>query len=229
MKTVPLISVASCNACQNRCLHCAHQGMRDEDPAYQMPLEDVTALIERFKSLGCRTQSISLCGPGEPLIWKHFNEAVRLIARSGIADRIEATTNGLALCIIEEDVWQMLNPLFISGYGTIDKTKYNAEHSVVRPRPQFWYVDKSKIPATTFTQCGCPGMTYYKGHIYPYCGPVLFDACLLSGKKHTDFSVPLNQFDPDRMPDMPHLKYLPCAWCWGNPVVPKINFTWNKE
>jgi hypothetical protein len=40
MREIPLISIASVNACQNRCSHCAHQGIRDDDPAHlpAMPL-----------------------------------------------------------------------------------------------------------------------------------------------------------------------------------------------
>jgi len=225
VRDIPLMSIASCNACQNHCENCAHQGMRDEDPAYQMGMEDVEALISRFKTLDCKIELVSICGPGEPLLWRHFNAAVRLLASSGIARRIESTTNGRALHVIAEDVWGLLTPVPISVYESPPDRAILERHPgryVLTPKNVFWSVDASRIPVSAFAKCGCPGAMLYKGRVYPYCGPVLFDACLRSKTDHRTFSVPLEEFDPDKLPPMPHVIFLPCGWCWGNPLVPKV-------
>ena len=110
------LGIESCNLCQNKCKYCAHRLMMEEDPYYQMEMEDIELLINHLKKISCRVEILSMGGPGEPLLWKHFNEAVRLLYKSDIADVIDATTNGKLLNIIEEDVWDMLSPLRISRY-----------------------------------------------------------------------------------------------------------------
>ena len=224
MREIPLISIASVNACQNRCAHCAHQGIRDDDPSYQMPLDDVRALLDRLDALDCKVLNVSIAGPGEPLLWKHFNQAVRLLAGNRHVVKVEATTNGRALHVIEDDVWALLSPLYISLYGDPIDGAILAKHPEIRfnVRNTFWFVDESRVPVKSCSACGCPGATYYKGRIYPYCGPVLFDACNLGKVSPIQCSVPLSEYDPSNLPPMPYMRNLPCGWCWANPVVPKI-------
>jgi hypothetical protein len=224
---IPLISIASCNACQNRCEHCAHQGIRDDDPAYQMQLSEVAALISRFREIDCRAKLLSIAGPGEPLLWKHFNEAVRWLFASGIADKIETTTNGKLLNIINEDVWPMLSPVYISVYeDTLDQAILikHRDRITMRDKGTFMFIDQTKLPAA-IGPCGCPGVTYYKGRIYHYCGPVCFDAFRRANVDHAKCSVVLAEYDPSRLPAMP----LPCGWCWGNPLTTKIHVAHKEQ
>lgn len=216
---IPILSVATCNACQNVCEWCAHQGIRDGDMSYQMPLDDLDALIEHFKKIECQAVLASFCGPGEPLLWRHFNEGARRLVASGIAGRVEVTTNGRLLSVIADDVWPLLNPVYVSRYEHAIDMDLIAKHSnvVIREKDVFMYIDESKLPSIAVGQCVCPGATYYKRRIYPHCGPVFGDAIQRSGFPVTECSVELDEYNPQNLPAMT----LPCRWCWGNSAIPK--------
>lgn len=213
---IAILSVATCNACQNTCEHCAHQGIRDDDPGYHMPLEQLAELLDHFARRGIRAGLLSFCGPGEPLLWRHFNEGVRMAARSGVADRVEITTNAKALDRIEEDVWPLLNPVYVSQYEDMPRLP-KRPNIVVRDKTEFAALDEARLPVNMVRPCACPGATFYKGRVYPHCGPVVFDALRRSGRTVADCSVPLADYDPAAVPVLS----LPCRWCWGNPDAPK--------
>ena len=232
MFRLPQLLIESCNACQNRCKHCAHQGMRDEDPTYQMPLEDIQALVDHFLKINCKIGNVVFHGPAEPLLWRCFNDAVRLIHGGGIVDAnildnkkgIQAVTNGKLLHVIADDVWDKITLLAISVYDySVDAAilnrhpdKYECLH-----RPTFAHVKPEMFPYLRFSVCGCAGPMYYKGMIYPYCGPPIFDACLRSGTEHRKFCMPLNEYNPATPVKTPYESFLPCYWCWANMDIPK--------
>jgi hypothetical protein len=218
-KSIPLISIATINACQNRCRSCAHQGIRDSDPEYSARMYEIEALLRRLEQLDAYVQNVSLCGPGEPLLHPQFNGMAKLIWASGRAKRLETTTNGKLLSRI--DCWDALTEVFISDYGQPLDLNVLAQHAnkVTRMgRGTFWCVDENALPANGQGACGCPGALYYKGLVYPHCGPVVFDAFRRTGKSHHRFGVPIQEWDPDALPKLPDL---PCRWCWGNPNTQK--------
>jgi 2-iminoacetate synthase ThiH len=59
MQTIPYLLICAVNACQNSCKHCAHKGMMDSDRDYQMPLEDIAALLNRLKAIDCKIKTVS--------------------------------------------------------------------------------------------------------------------------------------------------------------------------
>lgn len=42
---IQAFTLEPCNLCQNRCEYCAHNGMRLDDPTYQMSLQEVEDFI----------------------------------------------------------------------------------------------------------------------------------------------------------------------------------------
>ena len=240
MMALPQILIESCNVCQNKCENCAHQGMRDDDPTYQMGLDDIKVLIDHFLKLNCKIGNVAFHGSAEPLLWRHFNDAVRLIADSKLTDQdvvngvrlrkpsdrcgIQSVTNGRLLHVIADDVWDKLTKLYVSIYG------YSIDESILVKHPgKYEYLSKSSFdlikpemfPYHTFGVCGCAGPMYYKGMIYPYCGPPLFDACNRAKVDHKKYCIPLAQYNPSQPVKMPYQTFLPCAWCWANSAIPK--------
>lgn len=218
---IPLMVFEVCSLCQNRCKYCAHNGMIEEDPTYQMPLEDVSAFISHFQKIICGIETIWITGPGEPLMWKYFNDAVRLLTDVG-GYRVAVATNGKSLHIIDENTWDRLSLLRISDYGYAINKSITSKHSKkieLFPRNMFEAIDYENIPVNSFVECLCHGPMYYKGRIYPYCGPVLFDACKLSKTNHMKYCMPLVEYSPATSVGISHLTSLPCGWCFGNTKV----------
>jgi hypothetical protein len=214
--------------------------MRDDDPTYQMSLEDIQTMIDHFRRIDCKIGNVAFHGSAEPLLWRHFNDAVRLVADSKLTDSdavngvmlrnaserfgIQSVTNGKLLRIIADDVWDKITLLFISMYGyPIDESillKHPGKYGYL-PKPTFDVIRPEHFPYPSFGVCGCAGPMYYKGVVYPYCGPPLFDACVRAKVDHKKYSIPLSQYDPSRPVRMPYQTYLPCAWCWANSAIPK--------
>jgi hypothetical protein len=218
--------------------------MRDDDPFYQMGLEDVEALVTRLLRLDCKVGNIAFHGPAEPLLWRHFNAAVRLVSESKITDSdavngvrlrdaeerrgIQSVTNGRLLGTISDDAWDRLTLLYVSVYGYPIDTSVLAKHPgkyVFLPKSAFDVIKPEHFPYPHFGVCGCAGPMYYKGLIYPYCGPTLFDACARAKVDHKKYAIPLQQYDPSRPVPMPYQTFLPCAWCWANSAIPKYQVT----
>ena len=222
------LAFESCSLCQNNCEYCAHQGMRFNDPSYQMSLEELQKFIDHFQRLNCRIGHLCIHGPAEPLLWKHFNEAVRLLKNGLQIGTLSSVTNGKALHRIDEDVWEMIN-LGISRYD------YPIDEAILEKHPGhfhflisgggtvvvFEHLRLECLPYQQFGGCSCPGPMFYKSMIYPHCGPPLFDACLRAKVDHLKFCVPLAQYVPNQPIAIPHFPNLPCAWCWSNLAIPK--------
>ena len=216
--------IGACNACQLHCEHCAHRGLLSDDPGYQMPLEDISTLLNRMWGTNTQVDIFMLNGPGEPLLWRHFNDAVRMLRLSQLGCQIKVVTNGLRLNIIAEDVWPMLDRVCISTYGQpLDASLIarHAERIEYLAGKAFLTVVPGSLPVASPTFCSCCGPLYYKRHIFPHCGPPMFEAARLAGMDPflCGGASPLEQWSPDAMPRI----NLPCAWCWANGAVPKVN------
>ena len=221
MQTIPYLLICAVNACQNFCEHCAHKGMMDSDRDYQMTLEDIAALINRLKAIDCKIKTVSIDGPGEPLLWRHFNAAIRLMAASDRIGRIESVTNGHALNVIADDVWDKLACLDVSRYEyTIDESilsKHPGKYRLI-PRGDFLRLDESKLPFAKKRCDDLPYAMYYKGRIYPQCFPPLFDACRRAGMNPETYGVPLERWVPvAAIPDPP------CEYCWASKEAARVS------
>jgi len=246
------ILIESCSLCQNRCEYCAHQGMRDNDPTYQMSLEDVKILIAYFQKINCKIGNIAIHGPAEPLLWRHLNDAILLFAKSKLTDTevvngirikdaskkegIMVVTNGRLLHslnkILSEEAWGKITLFWVSLYGYPIDTSVLEKHLdrvTYINKPTFDHIEEKSLPFNSFGGCGCGGPMYYKGMIYPYCGPPLFDACNRAKVEHKKYCVPLEQYNPSNPVHMPYQTYLPCAWCWANMAIPRYRTTYRNE
>jgi len=214
--------IAACNACQLGCEHCAHFGMRASDPTYQMPVEGIGVLLRRLQKVNCQVGTFMFNGPGEPLLWKHFNEAVHMMYRSGVCNQIRVSTNGIRLDAIDADTWPLLEKVYISTYGQqldediISRYEKSIEYSAGE---NFWALDESKLPAKSVSGCMCQGPMYYKRTIFPHCGPPMFEASGHIGVVNPIYYGERIEVWPNDSPK----PTLPCLWCWANGATHKTN------
>ena len=119
----------------------------------------------------------------------------------------------------------MLHPLQISDYGYhLDEVLIARHPSIVRNRrPTFMRM--LQVPVEKRGPCCSNGMIYYRRRIWPHCFEVVFDAAVQAGMDPMDLSVPIETFNPERLPPLPPT---PCEWCWGNCSTPKVNEAWHE-
>lgn len=112
MISLPHLETNVTTACQNRCVGCNHfialQKPMVADPA--IIAMDLAALskvahVDRYALLG-----------GEPLLHPDIVEIMRIAHASGMCDRVEVITNGIALHKMGEDFWKELDYLTLSLY-----------------------------------------------------------------------------------------------------------------
>ena len=218
-----------CSPCQYTCDLCAHQGMRDLDAHYQLEVDGVDALICRLVALNCKVENMQIHGAGEPLLWKHFNPAIKKFRQSGMVKNFTIVTNGLAIERIEEDVWSEIHVL-ISKYpgakiSQVVLDKHPGRYEIL-DRTKFLKVEHYPH-ADTYT-CVCQGPCLYRGKIYPRCGPPLFDAAPRAGLNPLVFGIDLEKWNPNILGDAP-----PCRWCWANvkldSYAPNTNHVFRKS
>ena len=213
-----------CSSCQLTCELCACQGMRDFDPRYNATLEDMEILINRLKFLNTKVDILHIHGPGEPLLWKPFNQAIKMFVESGLFGKIELVTNGVAFKVIDEDVWSHLS-VFLSRYPgvVIDEeiTNKYRDRITILLRDIVYKMDN--YPHVVMNNCSCYGPCYYKRKMFPHCGPPLFDAAKRAGVDPFLFAIDIEKWDPEVVYDKvlnPKVTYdrslIPCGWCWSN-------------
>lgn len=206
---------------------CAHGEQRRLLRHYELTLPQLERFLDATRRSGYRIGEVSIHGPGEPLLWKHFDEGVRLIARSGLVDRILITTNGLLLTRIAEKTWTCIDEVHVSLYPAFDR---HDELRACKDR----YPDKVRIvPTDTFLigplgrhdegsipcVCACEGPMLVGDRVFLYCGPPVFGAGTLLGRDvmaDGDLSVPVGPGYMDarvsgRVGTMDY-----CKLCWAN-------------
>ncbi|MBF0181888.1 MAG: radical SAM protein, partial [Magnetococcales bacterium] len=175
-------------ACHNDCLDCAHGEMRKSSKRYQLSMEQVRRFIQVTEASGYTIGAVNLHGPGEPLLWKHFNEAIPLLKASPAIESIIVNTTGKEMDRVADAVWGCIDRVELSIYdpeGEADlvrrlSAKYHNRLNVL-PMNLFWERVRKTEVADTPCWCACAGPMLFGDRIYFYCGPPVFDAAALAG------------------------------------------------
>lgn len=79
--------------CNHDCPYCNQSEVRDKNIGYEMSLNELNNFIISSQTREFHYKVIELTG-GEPSLWSHFEEGLRLLSESKIADSITFITNG---------------------------------------------------------------------------------------------------------------------------------------
>jgi hypothetical protein len=183
------LTLGVCTACEYDCESCSHQAIRYRFRRYQMSLDEVRTFVRLTEASGYRIEHLHITGPGEPLLWSHFAEGLRLLRVSKAIGFIEILSNGLAVERIPSDAWRSFNRLLVSLYPetahlrpVLDALleRYPATLRVRQAdafRPPVPPGAVLPIPCA----CDCPGPMVFNGRVFYFCGPPVFDAAVRAG------------------------------------------------
>jgi hypothetical protein len=214
-----------CSACQNKCEHCAHAGLIAHNQNYNLPIQKLRTFLSYTLRSHYYIETLNLHGPGEPTLWRHLNEGIKMIHDSKVVGRIIIETNGLSLERINRNTWRYINQVVISDYPSLSslisrdvirehwsKVRYT-DKSFFRPAPYQKY--ENTIPCF----CMCPGPMFYDENIFFHCGPPAFHAANVANLNLFDFPeflapLKLDFFEPVNKIRTGRLSL--CEYCWAN-------------
>jgi hypothetical protein len=221
------IKLEVCSPCQNDCLMCAHGSLRQFSKAYQLSLKQLERFLFYTKKSGYFIENLRIHGPGEPLLWKHLNQGLKMIHNSGVVGTIFIATNGHAISNINESSWEYIDEIRVSIYPDfkldeqlIALTKKKEEKIDLINIDSFIYVEiDSTGCAPVPCICKCQGPMVYGDIIYLFCGPPLFEAVQKMKRDIIDFpelssEIGLNYLEQFNEKLIGNLDC--CCYCWAN-------------
>ncbi len=226
MKRIKQIKCEVQSKCQNDCTMCAHGEQRRLLPYYELSLAQLEKFLDVSRRSGYFIETMRIHGPGEPLLWRHFNEGVALMKRSGIIGSIFVATNGLLLHKISEAAWECIDEMRVSLYSSfkghrklhdlIDKRSHKIN---IHPVDTFRRLPVAGEEAAIPCRCLCDGPMLMGDRVFLYCGPPVFGAVERFDQEifvDSDLSVPVdrNWLSAYQEKKKGHM-YL-CKRCWAN-------------
>jgi organic radical activating enzyme len=233
-KILKQIKFEVCSTCQNECRYCAHGEMRRVFKNYQLSIEQLENFLNHTIASNYYIENVRIHGPGEPLLWKHINEALVLLKDSGVVGTIFIATNGLQLHKLKEDTWNYIDEMRVSVYPNFDK--HEQLNQIMKTFPQkiilndsntFSILDEAdKLEGAPIPcRCSCEGPMFIDDFIFLYCGPPVFGAVEILkrdifqcveiyekvGKNY------LEHFDVNKIGAFNY-----CRHCWANSNFKKI-------
>ncbi len=217
---INLMRLEVCSPCQNKCKNCAHQQLITYDPSFQLSIEELEKFIYFTKKSNYYIDRLLIHGPGEPLLWKHFNKGIKILHNSKITDKITIETNGLLLNNIDNENWEYIKVLVSAYPGQFQHKEIIEKHKIIlKDKSKFKSMplsisNKSVIPS----DCCCSGPMFYKDKII-YCGPPVFGALELYNKKLIDYpelysELKVNYMDGYNKDKVRNCEL--CKGCWAN-------------
>jgi len=218
-------------ACQYNCTSCSHEELRFQFRSFQLSIEEIKNFLHFTEKSNYHIHRLEIHGPGEPLLWKGFNDGVKMLKESGRISKIIVITNGLLLKNIKDETWKYIFQLRISLYpmsdilGSIkEKQKKFGRKIKVNKIDQFDRVPEERHENTTPCQCACPGPMFLKDRIILFCGPPGIHAAKLAGVdiiNDPEMSEALGVNYLSRLDQNKIGKLKICEYCWANCNIKK--------
>ena len=215
------------SGCHHDCVDCSHGELRKTTKGYQMSLEQVEKFMRFTEKSNYHIKELSIHGPGEPLLWKHLNEALPDLYNSSAIDSINILSNGRSLNRVKEKTWDCIDLVDISIYDDDDdydlvlnelSQKNKQKLNIMR---KVYFYPRVKKNEVYDIPCICIGQGPMQvGDVtFLYCGPQVFDAASLLDIDiydlkylyvHTEEDY-LSQHNPCNQGNMAI-----CRHCWAN-------------
>jgi hypothetical protein len=215
------------------------------NPGYQLSLDELKAFIRHTEESNYFIENVLINGPGEPTLWKHFNEGVRRLYESPAIGNIQLITNGQSFDRVDDETWQYISLVWVSVYPSSKVTTFDQVSAMSR-RYGFHLILFDKIefrvhPEHAYSnslpaQCSCHGPMIYGNRVYPYCGPTGVGAAKLKGEPFLDspkysrevgpdYLAGINRSDLWRGETLAPMKLDICSRCISNQKIPYVTIT----
>jgi len=219
-----------CSACQYNCQYCCHKEMIEFYNDYHLTLEELDRFLYYTKKSNYFFREVCIHGSGEPTLWKHLNEGIRVLHDSEVVGGILLGSNGVSIGNIEENTFEYIDQIRISGYPDAKKNdrlislqKSYPEKIKINDIKMFLEVTKVAHLGTIPCKCICPLPMFIKDKIF-YCNGAVFEAAKLKGVNILDCHEVYCELKEDYMKGYMFDKkrnYDLCQYCSYNDKIAK--------
>ena len=215
-----------CLACQRSCSQCSQRGLMQWKPDYQMSLGEVEKFISDTKESDYdKFKSIIISG-GEPLLWRHLEEGVRMLRESGLSHQLNIFTNGINAEAVTTGLFDNITILRLSKYAENKPVladlvdRFGSEHIKIVDQTMHYPIPTELLDNVLPAKCGCEG--------YGLCDGIMY-ACPMVPAVAKEFNLELADFPESYCDLQPHwaeilndfdkANHLFCRGCIGNQKV----------
>lgn len=166
--------------CSGGCEFCSVQPWMDCNYSYHMSLKEVDDFIYYSRLSNYKFKRIGIIG-GEPLLWKHQREGLKVLYEANIAESIRITSNGLIINERNKELLDSILPyiheLKISKYiGNEKNIKFALKNLPKEKIKIVTQIDRFVTPTEFISNslpadCGCRVFSVSKGRV-DACSPV---------------------------------------------------------
>ncbi|MGA2349689.1 MAG: hypothetical protein ABSF70_04580 [Terracidiphilus sp.] len=205
-KFVPNLMLEVCSLCQHRCNYCAHGDLIAANPGYQLSLDELDTFIRHTEESKYFIENVEINGPGEPTLWKHFNEGMRRLYESPAIGNIQFSTNGQSLDRVDDGTWRYFSLVILSVYPSSKVTTFDRLFAMSRrygfriiflDKIKFRVPPKEAYPDSLPALCSCHGPTVYGHQVFALCGPTGVGAAAIKGESFLDNPKYSREIGPD--------------------------------
>ncbi|MEO5348230.1 MAG: radical SAM protein [Magnetococcus sp. YQC-3] len=223
---VPAVHMEVVSACNYDCEQCTHGSARKQTKKYQMSIAQLKKFIECTEKSNYYIERLIFHGPGEPFLWKHFDEGMALLRQSKHIGHITVQTNGMMFDRIKDSTFDCIDLFYVSLYDKNNKIvlKDSVAHHMHKIDAHYTdtfrlRVQPDEVPMDIPCACQCFGPAIFGDHVFLYCGPVVFDAAAMLGKNVYDMKELYVELGDDYLSSVDLTKkgnMELCRYCWGN-------------
>ena len=176
-----------CSLCQYGCKFCTHEEMKKIYKGYSLTLEELDRFLYYTKKSRYYLREVCLHGPGEPTLWEHLNEGIKILYDSDVVGGISIVSNGVSIENIKEETVEYMYKIHISDYPCskenerlISLQKRFPEKISINDRKIFKeFLDRAHL-GTIPCECICHFPALIGDKVF-FCGGGAFSAAALKG------------------------------------------------
>ena len=181
------ICLEVCSDCQYNCMNCGHGSFKSIYKNYHMSIHELNRFLYYTEKSNYHIREVLLHGPGEPTLWKHLNEGIKILYESDVIGDIYISTNGVSLDRIKEETFKYIDKIRISVYPDAKENDIIGylqqrfpEKIELEVMNRFTSLPNREYPNSIPCRCSCPIPFFIEDKIF-YCGGSVFDAAKLKG------------------------------------------------
>ena len=219
-----------CSTCQYDCKYCCHEEAINLYKNFHLTLEELDKFLYYTKKSKYFIKEICIHGLGEPTLWKHLNEGIKILHESEVIGGIVMLSNGASIKNIEEETFGYTSKIRISNYPDSNKNdlllslkERFPEKIIIEDIQEFQKPPDRPYLGTIPCKCICPLPTFIKDKIF-YCNGSAFGAAKLKGVNVFDCHEVYCELKENYLEDFMFNKernYDLCQYCRSNSNIAK--------